>query len=287
MGALQQALLMYGAAGGSAGGLAFANLYERFYWPGRTQEPGSFVSLNKAHNLTRGLVFCTYHGGPRWSDLISGGLATRAGGISGNDQWLVPGLNPLMYGYGKGNGGTENASYPFSPEILSIGTEHTWLSWVALSSLNAFSSIACLPWANGTWVSPFVAIDFARSSSTSSASFGVTVSGPTNFSAVSDTGMIVADNVTRMLAGTRSGDTVIFYVNGFQHGASKSLGTSTAPSFNGGQPLTVGNRSSSSTGNSTGGTFFLTALWNRALNPSEIAQLYLQPLILLRPTIAT
>lgn len=267
-----------GSGGGGAAIDGFGRLYEEFYWPGRTQEPGSELSLNIASPVTHGLVFCAYLGGARWQDRVSGGRAT----VSTVTQWFV-GSDTLRYGYGKSNAVGEYASYPFGQTIKSITTEHTILVWAALSSLNAFSTLLCIPWANGTWVSPFVAIDLARSSSTSSASAGVTIAGPTNFSAVSDTGFITADNVVRMYAVTRSANDVLFYLNGFQHGAAKTLGTSSAAAFNTGEAITIANRSSSSNGNSTGGTFLLAAIWNRVLSPSEIAVLYLRPLLLQKP----
>jgi len=271
------------SGGGTVGvGAEFVpGLYERFFWSGRTQEPGEPLIVNKASSLTQGLVFLAYPGGAHWHDLVNGGLAARAGGSIGNDQWLV-GSTHLRYGYGKGSGDPENASYPWAPLMGTITDQCTIAVWLSVSSLQNFSELLCIPYRDGSWTSPFGAMEFVRNGTTSGCNFTYAASG-SQIAVSSDTSMISADNVLRLYMVTRSGATVTFYKDGFQHGATKTLGTNSATDFNGGHPVTLGNRSPSSNGNSMGGTYTMAGIWNRAYSPNEVALLYLKPLTLLKP----
>ena len=266
-----------GAAGG--GGDAFAGrLYEEFYWPGRTQEPGSSLSVNKASSLAEGLVFLALPGGSRRNDLISGGAVT----VSKETDWYVTG-NALRYGYGKG--ADDNwAYYPWAPVIGSITTQCTIVVFLSVSSLSSsFAELLCIPYRDGSWSSPFGAMEFLRNSTGSECNFTYANAG-SQVAVTSDSSMIAADGILRQYAVTRDGSTVKFYRDGVQHGATKTLGSNGNTDFNGGHPVTLGNRSPSSSGNSMGGWYTMAGLWNRALSPHEIALLNLKPLILVKPT---
>ena len=256
-------------------------LLNQFYWQGRTQEPVMRqVSLNLSSNLTHGLVFCAYPGGARWDDLVNGGRANLANSVS---QWFSTG-NWLRYGYGKGATSTDRTSYPWEENIATILDQCSIVVGLSVSSLSStFAGLVSIPYANGTWVAPFVAMDFTRNSTTSSCNFDYASSG-TLVTVTSDTGMIAADNINRLYGVTRDGATVTFFKDGFQHGAQKTLGTNTVTDWGAKQDPTIGNRSFSSPGNSMGGTFTFIGIWNRVLSPSEMTQLFLVPLILLTPT---
>lgn len=254
-------------------------LFNRFYWQGRTQEPATRqLQINYADTLTHGLVLCVFPGGDRWTDLVSGGIAT----LGGTSDWFFAGTEDQRYGYNKNPGTSTFAYYPWSEVLTTITKQYTVWIRASIGSLAGFSALLSIPFANGTWVAPFASLDFTQNDTGSDCNHNYTSAG-TQVTATSDTGMIAADSVVRDYAFTRDEATVTFYKDGFQHGTQKTLGTNTAVDFGAKQPPTIGNRSSSTGGNSTGGLFLVAAMWNRCLGPSEMALLHLRQLALLIP----
>lgn len=264
---------LFGGGGGNGDAIG---LIERFFWPRHATDP-AIAQLNPATLLTKGLAFCAYSGGARQQELVGQQPVT----IVAAGNYFLP-ISPGLYGYAKG--GTTNVAYwPWNEMIGTITTQSTMLIWCALGTLVSFGHLLSIPYRDdGTWAAPFVSMNLQRNSTTSAMSFGYANAGSL-VSVVSDTGILLGDSTLRMLVATRDGATVTFYSEGVPFGAQKTLASNAAVDFNTRNKPAIGNRGSTSSGESQPGTFVMAAIWNRCLTPGEVFQLWSRPLLLLKP----
>jgi len=147
--------------------------------------------------------------------------------------------------------------------------ELSLMTWVNNDSVNNGKWIS-EPAANGSWVYPYANYMFGIVQSSSEARLWIT-SGGTLYEVSSGIGYVL-DTGWHHYGVTRSGIAVKFFRDGVQYGSDKQIGTS-GNIDDSGERLTVGNRSSSSSGEVLDGSLTEVALFTRALTEAEILEL--------------
>lgn len=239
--------------------------------------------LGKSNSLTKGLVFATFPGGPRRYDMIGGGLGVTDEPQTFWDtiwdttnQYTAPGNGFFAR---KTTGDTARYYWPWSDNIASVTTDCTVIAWVLLTSFTAaaVTHLFNFPYrTDGSWTAPFRSLGLARASGATGMSFSCADAG-TLVAVASDTGMLATDGLFNLLGATRSGTSVIFYKNGLQHGASKTLGTAAAVDWGQHSAPTLMNRASNANGEAMAGYCFFLGLWSRVLSADEMNRFYVNP----------
>jgi hypothetical protein len=145
-----------------------------------------------------------------------------------------------------------------------------------ITALRTWSSFICVPYRNGTWASPFGAFHFLRYSNHSKMRVGgATDAGAIQDVATSDTGAV--ETGLSCFAIRWNGSKYQYILNGVQYGADA---TTSMKEFNmvNEQPIVLGNRSNSDTGEGIAGTVHFAGITDQILTDAELLEITNNPL---------
>jgi hypothetical protein len=240
-------------------------------------KPARGARLNVDHPLARGLVWFAAPGPDHVFEFLHRApLQLLASGSITSNYHTAMGTSLRSNSTSTGGG-----YYSFSPRLLEIKRDLTILVWAWMPGITSSGRVLTVPYASGTWVTPLVSIGLGREGSGSQGAFEYAANS-SRILTTSDSGFISVNDGMTQYAVTRSGSSVIFYRNGAQHGAAKSAANGDVD-WGAQQPITLLNRSNSSTGTGASGYMVLAAIWARALTADEIRTAYENPFALMEP----
>lgn len=226
----------------------------------RQQLPQNAHTLSK-DGIFKNLVFAAIGNGP---ELISGvqpqriGSASRAAGRDG-PTWASTSTSADGVYY----------ALPATHPIYTLGTDFTIFQIAQIDSWVSFSALFCIPYANGTWTSPFGAIGLGKNSTSDQVRIWGAYGGAglnydnTNAITVSAGGRYVI-GAARYSGGAR------FLINGQFDETATGSNRTTAPDLSGKQPVCLLNRSNSNTGEGTSGSTSICLVFRGALSEAEL-----------------
>lgn len=212
-----------------------------------------------------------------------GVFASLVFGAIGDGPELVSGIHPLRLGGGvfapsadgtgvKSGSNTADGVYyslPANHPIYSLGVDFTIFQIAQIDSWASFSALFCIPYANGTWTSPFGAIGLGKNSASDQVRIWGAYGGSglnydnTNALTVSAGGRYVI-GAARYSGGAR------FLVNGAFDETATGSNRTTAPDLSGKQPVCLLNRSNSNAGEGTTGSTPICLVFRGALSEAEL-----------------
>jgi len=235
------------------------------------KSPGTII---RNHPLARGLVFL---GGP------SGDLVTRQG------PWSARGsaqMSPTPYGPGLESTLTTGGGFacPWSAEALVGSTQHTISVWASITAWNFFSGLVAISKLDEAWgtTGPRAALYVTASSTTTAYSSWHNSIGGEAF-ATSGAGFFVTDGSWHHYVTTRVAGNASFYRDGKFFTSSAANGGTPAVGYPSGTGYKVHVFNIPATPNSSAvGKAVAPSIWNRALLPNEVSDLYVNPFCMLR-----
>jgi|GEM_PF-4014393 len=218
-----------------------------------------------------------------WGHPLADGLASfiTADGdhVSGYPLVLMGSARRQADGTMYSPGGSSDGAYVlFNPFLLNIGTELTVLSFCRMVALQQNGKFISLPYYNGTWASPFVALNIGNYGSTSSLSGGV--GNSSGFTQFYTQGYLDKKDTESCYAFSKTSASLIFYneykyTSSFSYNLGSSLNVS--PNFVNLQPIVIGNASNSNNGSPVKGFLGPQVIYSRALSVAELAAINENP----------
>lgn len=234
--------------------------------------PSGVLVLNTGHALASGLVCAVAPGPDNTAELVAGGAGTllTSGSWTGSTS-----IGAALDSSSFTNGG---AFWPWSAGLLGIVQACSIVVFARLDTVSGTSRLFSIPATTGSSTAAALALE-------TNATGTALVLRYANPSAIqrtttSDTGLPdVGTNTLRQYAVTRSGADVLFWRDGTQHGAAKTI-TNDNTTFSNTLPPCLLNRSSSSNGNGIDGAAALALVYSRALSGAELSSLWSDPWVL-------
>jgi hypothetical protein len=249
----------------------------------KPHSPG-FPLYNKNHPLARGLVFGAIPGGMHRQDIVSGNFPTRDIG-TGNFSTRSSKVGRVWESNSTTAGGL---SWPITPEVKTLADTNaaTIVAWAEVDSDASFKALLGVPYRDtGAWTIPWLTIVLNENSGAGDASFNKGYSPTQRYVAVTSVGNYFPAPPQPMVmhAVTNDKAEVDFYREGkfFQN---LNIGGSLTYDFSSAVEISMAYRASNPTGEGYDGGVGPGFMWNRALSASEIAQIYADPFIFIRPS---
>ena len=224
------------------------------------KKPNQALKLDYSNGLSRGLVFAAY------PDLYSRELVNNLKAT--NSSCLNSFSNE-----GKHLKQDAQNDYQYYENKLAgkITNKFTMILRMSLDSAASWAGLISIPYANGSWSSPYASFTFQRASGGTAARFHITVGGA--FYVVDSlSGYLSFDGAVHTYVVTRDGTDVNFYHDGVFN-VNRTLGSSGDIDWGAEEPIVLGSRSNSSVSSGVTGEYRGLFLFNRVLTTSELKSL--------------
>ena len=239
----------------------------------------TYPLYNTQHPIARGLVFGVIPGGSHQLDIVSGNAPIGVGTGSLNSRKTIIGST-----WESTSDTTGGMAWPITDQIKTIRGDFTILVWTEIDSAGAFASFFGIPYrVTGSWSAPFIALGVNRDSShVSRAVLQKTVAGIRRFRILGTYNSSYVNAPLSMHTVTLTGGTDVVTHNNLVRGTELAM-TGGDADFSEAKEVCINYRSTNPTGEGWTGATPVAFLWNRALSDREVAQLYFDPYIFIRP----